>query len=80
MNALTNCCHFPYFADGICPNCNKSCTPLPILEEAWKEDKSKTYYDDPIPELIAPHKEYIIPEKTFRFKPNQDYFDFLNDR
>lgn len=80
MNALTNCCHFPYFADGICPNCNNKCTPVPILEESWMEDKSRTYYAEPIPEPIPPHKEYIEPEKVARFKPNEDYFDLLNDR
>lgn len=73
MNALTNCCSFPFFADGICPNCNQKCSPVPILEPAWAEDKSKTYYSDTIPEPIKPLPEYIEPKRTERFKDDERF-------
>ena len=47
--------------------------PVPILEPAWPEDKSKTYYSDPIPEPIKPLPEYIEPKRTIRFKDDERF-------
>ena len=75
MNALTNCCHFPYFADGICPNCNKECSPLPILEPEWMEDKSRTYYADAVQEPISPLPEFKERIKVLRFPNDEELYD-----
>lgn len=74
-NPLTSCCHFPFFADGICPNCNKQCSPIPIVEPEWMEDKSRTYYSEPVQEPIKPLPEYIEPRKTIRFPNDEELYD-----
>lgn len=70
-NALTNCCHFPAFADGICPNCGQVAQPFEPEHGPLVNERIDFFpvTEQPIHTVINP---VIETPKIPRFDPNTD--------
>lgn len=76
INALTSCCHTPFFADGVCTTCGNNCTPFEPEHGPLVNERIDFFpvTEEPINTVINPAPE---PKRIPRFDPNTDEeYDF----